>query len=53
MEVPGSSLCFYKNHGRVGPLGSDGRNSGYEKRVPHQAEVVGKEGLCNQEGCDE
>ena len=24
-----------------------------EKHVPHQAEVVGKEGLCNQEGCDQ
>ena len=24
-----------------------------EKRVPHQAEVVGKESLCDQEGCDE
>ena len=24
-----------------------------EKHVPHQAEVMGKEGLCNQEGCDQ
>ena len=24
-----------------------------EKHGPHQAEVVGKEGLCNQEGCDQ
>ena len=24
-----------------------------EKHGPHQAEVVGKEGLCNQGGCDQ
>lgn len=24
-----------------------------EKCVPHQAEVMGKEGLCGQEGCDQ
>ena len=24
-----------------------------EKHVHHQAEVMGKEGLCNQEGCDQ
>ena len=24
-----------------------------EKCVPHQAEVMGKKGLCNQEGCDQ
>ena len=24
-----------------------------EKHVHHQAELVGKEGLCNEEGCDQ
>ena len=24
-----------------------------EKHIHHQAEVIGKEGLYNQEGCDE
>ena len=54
MEAPGSSLFLKSIAGDLDPWEvTEKTHVMREKYVHRQAEVMGKEGLCNQEGCDQ
>ena len=54
VEAPGSSLFLKSITGDLDPWEvTEKTHVMREKYVHRQAEVMGKEGLCNQEGCEQ